>query len=80
MNKYTYEFRSKCPNNDDVILYKLVITTDQIIMVESLVEYLAKNHSSSYHEAIANSLRDVFPGSQYMSAKHHGVLIETWRK
>jgi hypothetical protein len=80
MNRYTYEFKSNCPNNDEYINYKLIITTKEIIMVESIVEYISMNHQSSYHEVIADDLIKVFSGEHYMCASHHGVVIETWRK
>lgn len=80
MNQYTYEFKSKCPSNNQFIDYKLVIKTNEIILVESIVEYISKHHQSSYHEAIADDLIKMFSGEHYMIAFHHGVLIETWRK
>lgn len=80
MNRYTYEFKSICPVNDKKISYQLVIETTETIKIEDIVDFLEHNHSNSFHEIIADDLIDRFPGNHYLVAKHHGVLIETWRK
>lgn len=79
MNRYTYNFKSVCPVNQQEIEYRLVIDTKEKILVEDLKEHLIKHHAESYHEEIADDLVCSFPGKQYLCAIHHGVLIETWR-
>lgn len=78
MNRYTYEFKCKCPNNQKMIDYKLVIETNEVIMVENLKEILSVE--SAYHEDLAEKIQFKFPGNQYLVAFHDDVLIETWRK
>ena len=43
MNKYTVFFDCECPNNKKTIKYKLVIKTNEIIMVEDLMNHLLKD-------------------------------------
>ncbi len=80
MNKYTVFFDCECPNNKKTIKYKLVIKTNEIIMVEDLMNHLLKECSEGFHENIADDLFCSFGGEQYMIANHHGVQIETFRK
>lgn len=80
MNQYTYKFKCECPNNKQMIDYKLVIKTEKTIMVEDIVNHVLAECSEGYHENIADDLFCSFGGDQYLVAMHHGVLIETWRK
>ena len=77
MNRYTHDFLVKCPNNDLLVAYRLVITTPRVIMVEDIVA--ACKVESAYHEALADQLYQRFGGRQVMTAHHHGVDIETTR-
>ena len=77
MNIYTYSFTSKCPNNGVAISYNLEILSNNVIMVEDIVE--ACRVDSTYHEELADKLYLKFGGKQTIRAFHHGVWIETRR-
>jgi hypothetical protein len=77
-NVYRHQFVSHCPNNDQAIIYQLVIETDKVIYAEHITTATAL-HKRAFHEAIADDLFDRFGGRQILSAHHHGVDIETRR-
>lgn len=78
MNQYTCQFVAACPNNDEPIIYQLVIQTDRTIMVEHIVT-ATKIIRKGFHEKIADGLHAQFPGVQTLTAHHHGVDIKTTR-
>ncbi len=79
MNKYTYSFNSKCPNDDHgFIYYTATIETKNMIMVEDIIEY-CKKFTTAYHEEIADDLINHFGGKQTITAVHKQVTIETVR-
>lgn len=80
MNRYTTKFDCICPVNQENIQYKLVIETEEMIMVEELTQHLKDHCSEGFHENIADDLFCCFGGVQKLVAIHHGVLIETLRK
>lgn len=77
-NTYTYTFVASCPTNGEAIVYKLVIQSDQKILVEHIKTAVALI-KQGYHEDIANTLFDHFGGVQTIEANHHGVDIKTVR-
>lgn len=78
MNIYRYQFRARCPNNGELIYYRLELTTDQIVMVEA-IKTACQRHEAGFHEAIADALFAELGGSQIITATHHMVEIETRR-
>jgi len=77
VNRYSHSFVAVCPNNGKRIRYYLTIETDQLVMVEEIVDFCTKQEG--YHEQIADRLADRFPGVQELKAHHHGVQITTTR-
>ena len=78
MNKYTTQFFCFCPTNGVRILYTWIVETNQVHMVEDLIDVVTL-HDKGYHEAIADDLHKEFGGKQILKANHHGVDIETIR-
>lgn len=78
MNRYTYRFSVKCPNNNRVVEYRLILDSQRMIMVEDIAKK-CKSLKPTYHEQIADQLYDAFGGQQTIRAHHHGVDIETVR-
>lgn len=76
-NKYTRKFKSICPVNGQNVKYKLVIWSNDIILVEAIIGK-TENLEPSYHEDIADDLVSL-GGLQILTAFHHGVEIETVR-
>ena len=79
MNKYSTKFIAICPVNDKPISYCLEIKHKDKILVEDILEEIAK-YKSAFPEAIADDLFSKFGGRQTLIANHHGVVIETKRK
>lgn len=78
MNTYEYTFHSLCPNDGDMIEYKLSIQTPKTIMVEDIID-ACEFHHAGYQEEIADDLSDVLGGFQVLQAAHQGVRITTQR-
>lgn len=78
LNKYKLTFVCSCPSNNKTINYALEIYSDEMIFVESLLEFVSQIESG-FHEQIADSLLKRFGGLQVLKAHHHGVDIETIR-
>lgn len=78
LNIYKTSFKCQCPNNGQIIDYKLKIESESFIQVENLLEFIS-NLKPDFHETIADSLFDKFDGLQTMTATHHGVEIKTLR-
>lgn len=78
MNIYTVNFSARCPVNGRGIKYTLEVHTGATIMVED-IRAEVESITEGYHEAIADQLCAKFGGSQRLTAKHHGVEIETIR-
>lgn len=78
MNRYIRQFSAICPNNAAVIIYHLMIETDEVIMVEDIVSE-TDAIGQGYHEAIADHMHAKFGGRQIITAHHHGVDILTRR-
>lgn len=77
-NIYRHQFVSRCPNNNQPIIYSLSIETEEVIYAEHLITACALIESD-YHEDIADKLSERFKGFQTLKAHHHGVDIETRR-
>lgn len=78
MNIYRLTFAATCPNDGDLILYKLEIRTEQLIYVEHLKAETALI-KRGYHEEIADQLYERLGGEQRITATHQSVEIETLR-
>lgn len=78
MNTYRLTFAATCPNDGELIIYKLEIKTDQVIYVEHLRAETALI-KTGIQEQIADRLLLRFGGKQTMVAVHQGVEIETIR-
>lgn len=79
MNKYTYSFNVKCPNDEHgFIYYTAVIEIEKMIMVEDIIEY-CDLYKKEFHENIADDLINKFGGKQTITATHKNVKIETIR-
>lgn len=78
LNKYTLKFSCLCPSNNKQINYTLELQSNEMIFVESLIEFVSQIESG-FHEQIADSLEKRFAGLQVLKAHHHGVDIETIR-
>lgn len=76
MNTYRFTFGASCPNNGDLIVYSLTITTPRMIHVEHIKTACAL-HDEGYHEDIAKDLHARFGGLLVLTATHDGVQIET---
>lgn len=78
MNIYRLTFAATCPNDGELILYKLEIKTESVIYVEHLKAETALI-KTGIQEQIADRLQQRFGGDQMMVAIHQGVEIETLR-
>lgn len=76
INEYTYDFISECPINGELITYRLVIQSEDKIIVEHIVTRCAM-HRKSFHEDIAADLKKAFSGNQKLTARHGQVQIKT---
>lgn len=76
MNTYRFIFGASCPNNGDLIVYSLAITTPRMVHIEHIKTACAL-HDEGYHEDIAKDLHARFGGLLVLTANHHGVQIET---
>ena len=77
-NIYTVEFFSKCPVNNIRIHYTLTIKTENMVVVEDLLNAV-NSVDKGFHEKIADDLFKIFGGYQTLEAEHHGVYIKTQR-
>lgn len=78
LNRYTRQFEAVCPNNGVLIVYRLMIETEAVIMVEDIVS-TTDAIGKGFHESIADQLYSRFGGRQVLTAHHHGVDILTRR-
>lgn len=78
MNVYKAEFFAACPNNGARIKYTLTIETSEVLMVETINDTLWLL-DKGFHEEVADQLYREFGGVQTLTARHHGVDIETTR-
>ena len=78
-NTYRVMFSRVCPNNRQVIAYRLRITTPNTIMAEDIRATITALPAEGYHEGFADLLAAALPGRQVLKAHHHGVDIETER-
>lgn len=76
MNTYRYSFGADCPNNGDLIIYRLEISSAKMIHVEH-IKIACALHNEGYQESIAADLHARFGGTLRLVANHHGVEIET---
>ncbi len=80
MNTYRLTFWRRCPSApDQSILYTLEIRHDAMIMVERIKEAVEGLPNPAFHEAVADKLAAELPGQHRITARHHGVEIETVR-
>lgn len=79
MNIYRHTFAATCPNDGELIVYRLEIKTNEMIFVEHLKAETAVI-KTGIQEQIADRLQQRFRGEQTMVAVHQGIEIETQRK
>jgi hypothetical protein len=77
MNIYRIQFVSKCPINEDMIIYSLEIQKDDFIPAEAIEK--ACDVKMTLHENLANNLFREFGGRQTLTAVHGRVEIQTIR-
>ncbi|MCY1557038.1 hypothetical protein D9M68_938490 [compost metagenome] len=77
-NIYRHVFSAKCPNDGELITYKLEIKTAETIMVER-IKIFTWAINIGYHEQLADELHREFGGEQRMVAFHQDAEIETVR-
>ena len=75
MNRYTYSFSAKCPNDNKQIEYKLLIESESMIQAEDIVRVCSK--SDGYQEYIATVIKEQLGGKINLSGTHSGVFIES---
>lgn len=78
LNIYRHWFVAQCPNDGEMIYYKLEIKTAAMIMVEHIktaTALIKKGHQ----EHIADALHEHFGGELRLFATHQGVELETVR-
>lgn len=82
MNTYTTEFFQQCPNNGVRVKYHLKIEADRVIPVEQIVSAveILEIDEAKFHEEYADELAARLPGTQTLTAHHHGVDIQTIRQ
>lgn len=82
MNTYTTEFFQQCPNNGVRVKYHLQIEADKVIPVEDILSAveIVEIDSPKFHEQYADEFAARFPGTQTLTAHHHGVDIKTVRQ
>ena len=78
LNIYRHSFSAICPNDGEVIAYKLEIKTAETIMVERIKAFTA-GLGPVHQEQFADALPDEFGGEQRIVAYHQAVEIETVR-
>jgi len=78
LNIYRHAFSATCPNDGDLILYKLEIRSVSIIWVEHIKTATALI-KQGVQEQIADSLHKSLGGSLTLIGTHQGVEIESIR-
>lgn len=78
VNIYRHMFFAVCPDNDEIISYRLTIKTGKMINV-SEIDSRTDSYDRGYHEQLADDLHKAFGGLQVLKARHHGTDIETVR-
>lgn len=78
LNIYRHIFFAVCPDNEEIIAYRLTIKAGQMINV-SEIESKTDSFDRGYHEEFADELFEAFGGLQTLKARHHGTDIETKR-
>jgi nucleoside 2-deoxyribosyltransferase len=78
MNVYRHMFNSLCPNNGQLIYYRLTLTAEFTIKVEE-IKRACERHKAGFHEDIADAVQRELGGEQRLAATHHGTEIETLR-
>lgn len=78
MNIYRHTFATSCPNDGDMIVYRLEIRSDSIIWVEHIKTATALI-KSGIQELIADSLHKTLGGSLTLIGTHQGIEIESIR-
>lgn len=79
MNIYRHTFAANCPNDGDLIIYRLEIRSVDIIWVEHIKASCALI-KSGIQEQIADSLHKTLGGSLTLVGIHQGIEIESIRQ
>ncbi len=77
-NTYRHTFTATCPSDEEIIVYRLEIRSQEMIRVERIKTATALI-KEGWHEQIADGLAERFGGDQVIKAVHQGVEIETVR-
>lgn len=80
MNIYELDFKSRCPNNDDVDDYTVQFIGLDFVEVEKIVSHLTKYKSQhKFQEVIADEIAKDYPCRIVIVGYHQGVKITTVR-
>lgn len=75
MNIYETIHRAVCPNGKLVDTYKIKITSHNTLVVEELMEILAKSPKQIYQEDLADYLRAKIGAKIEVVGWHYGIKI-----
>lgn len=79
LNSYTTKFFATCPNNGVRIEYTFNLRTQKVVQAEAFIAHVSEIQHG-YHEQIADDLHAKYGDEQTLTADHHGVFIETYRR
>jgi len=77
MNKYGFTLIARCPNNDDIDYYEVVLETSRMIQCEELVE-LSNSYTQSkvYQEDLTKQLSQRYACKVTITGLHCGGKIK----
>lgn len=78
MNIYRHTFAATCPNDGDMIIYRLEIRSVSMIWVEHIKAATALI-KSGIQEQIADQLQESLGGHLILIGTHQGIEIESIR-
>jgi len=78
MNIYRHTFAATCPNDGDMIIYRLEIRSVSMIWVEHIKSATAL-FKSGIQEQIADQLQESLGGHLILIGTHQGIEIESIR-
>jgi len=75
--EYTIELASNCPNDNDLIIYKVTICSNKIIMVEDLLAFAKECKSfPMFQEDLTETLSSRFESDVFSVGVHQGIEIK----
>ncbi|MCH4880210.1 hypothetical protein EQV97_22905 [Pseudomonas sp. TMW22090] len=78
MNIYRHTFAATCPNDGDLIVYRLEIRSLRMIWVEHIKAATALI-KAGIQEQIADQLQETLGGHLILTGTHQGIDIESIR-